>query len=353
MPDQFDKILIFNSAFPGDIVLTTPLVRATRRSFPEAELAFCTTEAGASLLAGLSYLDSLIVYDKHGRDRGTFGMLKTALRLRRENFDLVLSAHRSMRTALILTLAGIPVRVGFDTSSGSRLYTHLAVRKRESHETERNLSLLGPLGIRVEEHSPRPVLPITGEETNHVFGRLGVALPRGSGPLVIVSPGSVWATKRWLAERFADMIDRLTASHRARVIMVGSPLDRAQADKITASCKAEILDLVGRTDLRGLAALVRKADLVVTGDSAPMHIAWAMGVPIVAIFGATTPELGFAPLFENCRVLEIKGLECRPCGEHGPKRCPLGHFNCMLGITVEMVTDACEKMLVPKSSKIV
>jgi lipopolysaccharide heptosyltransferase II len=353
VPAQFNKILIFNSAFPGDIILTTPLIRATYRKFPGASLTFCTTPAGASLLAGLSYLDSLIIYDKHGRDRGTWGTLKTASRLRREKFDLALSAHRSTRTSLILALAGIPMRVGFDQSAASYLYTHLAKRNQDAHETIRNLSLLGPLGIKVEALSRKPVLPVTGEEANHVFGHLGVGLPPGEGPLVVVAPGSVWGTKQWFADRFAELIERLTKFYAARVILVGSPLDRAQADKVAAVCKAEFLDLVGMTDLRGLAALVSKADLVISGDSAPMHVAWAMDVPCVAIFGATAPEQGFAPLSERSRVVEIKGLECRPCSAHGPHKCSLGHFRCMYGITVEMVMDACEEMLKFKRTKII
>jgi len=349
VPARFDRILIFNSAFPGDIVLTTPLIRATHESFPAAGLTFCTTEAGASLLAGMTYLDSLIVFDKHGRDRGILGMSKTVSRLRREGFDLALSAHRSFRSALILAMAGIPVRVGFDKSAAPRLYTHLAERKPEDHETERNLSLLGPLGIEIEGLSGKPVLPVTGEEANHVFGCLGVGLPRGTGPLVIVAPGSVWGTKQWFAERFAELIQWLVDNRAARVIMSGSPGDRKQADKVVAACKREVLDLVGSTDLRALAALIRNADLVVCGDSAPMHIAWAMDVPTVAIFGATTPDLGFAPLSPRCRVVEIKSLECRPCGEHGPKRCPLDHFRCMRWITAEMVADACKEMLALKN----
>ena len=345
MPGQFNKILIFNSAFPGDIILTTPLIRATYQKFPGANLAFCTTPAGASLLAGLSYLDSLIIYDKHGRDRGTLGMLKIASRLRRERFDLALSAHRSTRTALLLALSGIPARVGFKQSAASFLYTHLAGRNQDSHETIRNLSLLGPLGIKVEALSRKPVLPVIGEEANHVFGYLGVGLPRGEGPLIIVAPGSVWGTKQWFAERFTELIERLIEAYAARVILVGSPLDRAQADKVAAACNAEFLDLVGMTDLRGLVALVSRADLVVSGDSAPMHIAWATDIPCVAIFGSTVPQQGFAPLSERSRVVEIKGLECRPCSAHGPHKCSLGHFRCMYGITVEMVMEACGEML--------
>lgn len=342
---MYDRILIFNSAFPGDIVLTTPLVRAVYEHFPGASLAFCTTPAGARLLGGLSYLDALIIYDKHGRDRGVRGMLRTAWKLRKEHFELVFSVHRSLRTAILLSLAGIPQRVGFKESAGERLYSLRVPRADWLHETERNLSLLEPFGVDISQLSKQPVLPVTAEEANHVFGQLGLGPPQGSGPLVIVAPGSVWGTKMWLAERFAELIDLLAGVFSARVIMVGNALDRPQADSVLSACKSLVVDLVGMTDLRELCALLRKADLVVTGDSAPMHIAWAFDVPTVAIFGATTPELGFAPLSQLCRVVEVRGLECRPCSAHGPRYCRLGHFRCMRDITVDMVLEACKDLL--------
>lgn len=326
-------------------MLTTPLVRAVYENFPGAHLGFCTTPAGARLLAGMSYLDSVLVYDKRGRDRGVGGMLRTAARIRAEKFDLVLSAHRSLRSALLLRLSGIHRRVGFRQSRGRGLYNILAERDGSQHETRRNLSLLTPLGINPARLSNRPLLPVTGEEANHVFGLLGVGLPRGKGPLVLVAPGSVWGTKRWLPRGFGELIDLLRNALGARVILAGSPLDRPQTDRVLDHTTAPVLDLVGMTDLRMMAALVRKADLVVTGDSAPMHIAWAFDKPTVAIFGATTPELGFAPQTERCRVVQVEGLECRPCSVHGPRSCPLGHFRCMEEITVNMVFSACEEVL--------
>lgn len=345
MASRFDRILIFNSAFPGDIVLTTPLVRAASRAFPGAYLAFCTTAAGAGLLEGLPHLGRLIIYDKHGRDRGILGLVKTAARLRSERFDLVLSAHRSARTSILLALAGIPVRVGWDRSALRWFYTHLVARKPGDHETRRNLRLLEPLGIQVDSLDHRPMLPVTAEEASLVSGRLGVGRLQGAGPLVLVAPGSVWATKRWLAGRFAELIDMLTETLSAKVVLIGSPQDREQADKVVAGCTSQVLDLIGKTDLREAAALVRGARLLVTGDSAPMHIAWAMDLPTVAIFGATTPELGFAPLSEKCKVVQVKNLDCRPCGEHGPSRCKPGHFRCMREITAAMVMDACREIL--------
>jgi len=347
----YNRILIYNTAFPGDIVLTTPLVRAVYERFPGAYLAFCTTSAGARLLAGLSYLDRIIIYDKHGRDRGPLGLVRAALRIRSDSFELALVAHRSARTAILLRLTGIPERVGFRQSAMPSLFNVQVDRPPDKHETLRNLGLLQPFGVDPAKAVLRPVLPVTGEEANHVFGLLGVGLPRGPGPLVLIAPGSVWGTKRWLGSRYGQLADELAAGSHARIIMVGSIHDRPIADQVLAACRSPILDLVGMTDLRELCALVRKADLVVTGDSAPMHLAWAFDVPTVAIFGATVPALGFAPLSERCRVVEMKGLECRPCSDHGPETCPLGHFLCMNEISVEMVHDACRQMLAVGSPK--
>ncbi len=352
MARRFDKILIFNTAFPGDIILTTPLIRAVYNRFPGAYLAFCTTPSGVRLLAGLSYLDRLIVYDKHNADRGISGMLRTALRIRDERFDMAVSVHRSARSALLLRMAGMPVRVGFGTSAMASLYTHRVDRPRQIHETLRNIGLMAPFGVDPASSPSRPLLPVTGEEANHVFGVLGIDLPRGDGPVVTVAPGSVWGTKRWLAERYGQLIDELVGQLGARVIMVGGTTDRQQAQKVLDSCKSPVLDMVGLTDLRELCALIRKSSLVVTGDSAPMHVAWAFDTPTVAVFGATVPALGFAPISERCRIVELRGLECRPCSDHGPQQCPRGHFQCMKGVSVEMVFDACRQMLeAPKSHR--
>ncbi|MBW7997245.1 MAG: glycosyltransferase family 9 protein [Candidatus Glassbacteria bacterium] len=345
MRKRYAKILIYNTAFPGDIILTTPLVRAVYNRFPGAYIAFCTTPSGVRLLAGLSYLDRLIVYDKHSRDKGIRGLLRTALQLRNERFDLAFSVHRSARTAFLLRLAGIPERIGFAQSALPGLYTSRVERPREVHETLRNIGLLAPFGVNPSLVPTRPMLPVTGEEANHVFGILGIDLPRGDGPVVLVAPGSVWGTKRWLAESYGRLIDELTSQLGARVIMVGTTTDREQAQKVLDSCGSSVLDMVGMTDLRELCALVRKADLVITGDSAPMHVAWAFDIPTVAIFGSTVPGLGFAPDSERCRVVELKGLECRPCSDHGPQACPLGHFQCMKGVSVEMVFSACREMI--------
>jgi len=156
-----------------------------------------------------------------------------------------------------------------------------------------------------------------------------------------VHPGAAWTTKRWLPERFAELCRRLKAEG-ATPVLVGGPGDAALGAEIARASGA--VDLVGRTDLEELKSLMGRLELFVTNDSGPMHLAAAAGVPVVAIFGATTRELGFFPYGPGHRVVE-ETLACRPCGLHGAKECPEGHFLCMRLLSVDRVHQACVSAL--------
>jgi heptosyltransferase-2 len=243
--------------------------------------------------------------------------------------------HRSFRSALIAKLSGIARRIGFDSSAGSFLLTDTVPFSWLMHDLERNLSLTLPLGAGAAPSSgeSRYVAPPA------MTPKLAGLLP--DGPLAGVHPGSAWATKRWLPERFAELCVRLKADGFTPVL-VGGPDDRALGARIAQDSGA--LDLVGRTDLEELKALMGRLSVFVTNDSGPMHLAAAAGVPVVAIFGATTRELGFFPYGPGHRVVEAD-LACRPCGLHGARACPEGHFLCMRLLTVDQVHAACRALL--------
>ena len=165
-------------------------------------------------------------------------------------------------------------------------------------------------------------------------------IPKGT-VLVGMNPGSVWNTKRWLPERFAELCVRLRADGLIPVL-IGGAEDKALGARIAQDGGA--LDLTGKTDLEELKALMGRLSVFVTNDSGPMHLAAAAGVPVVAIFGATTRELGFFPYGPGHRVVEVD-LACRPCGLHGASKCPEGHFLCMRLLTVDQVHGACRDVL--------
>ena len=315
-------LLVVQTSFLGDVVLTTPLVSALRRRLVPRRLALLVRPEAVPLVAGHPDIDQVLVDDKRGADRGALGWLGTARRLRAERFEVAVSPHRSLRTALVLAAAGIPRRVGFRESRGARLFHERVPRDRGRHDVERNLALLAPFGGGEAEPPPLHV-PIAPEAP----GRAAALLPPGAGPLVGVAPGSVWTTKRWAPEGFAAVIGAL-AAEGARCVVLGAPDDAALAAEINHRAGGCATVLAGRTDLPTMVAVVDRLALLIANDSAPMHIACARGVPVVAVFCATTPALGYGPWGPRTTVVEAD-LACRPCGRHGGRRCPRGTEDCM------------------------
>jgi heptosyltransferase-2 len=333
------RILVVQTAFLGDVVLVTPLLSAIRTHLPESFLAFMGTPGGAGLLRGLPGVDEFIVYDKRGKERGLKGFLEKARELGSYKFDLAISAHRSVRTAALLALAGVKNRIGFATSSVPWLYHARAPRDPGKHEVLRNLALMEPLGGPPQDFEPKIELTQPDPTPD------GMLSDDGSGPRVGVCPGSVWPTKRWRAEGFAQVADRLREEAGAAVYLIGSEDDLEAAAAVEGASRRGVVNLAGRTGLREWVSLISAMDLVITNDSSPTHIASALCVPVVAVFGPTTSLQGFAPWGNHNRVVERSDLACRPCGEHGSRRCPEGHFKCMQRIRPDEVFFAALSLL--------
>src|SRR5215468_9707168 len=315
------SLLVPQTSFLGDVVLTTPLIAALRQRLCPRRLAVLVRPDAASLLDGHPDIDDILVDDKRGATRGVGGVVRMARRLRGECFDLAVSPHRSLRTAIVLAAARIPRRIGFADSRGAFLYHERVPRDRRRHDVERNLALLGPFvgpsGV------PRLHLPVQAAAA----ARATALLPDGAGPLVGLAPGSVWATKRWTTEGFAAVL-RAMRGEGARVVVLGGPAERSLAEEVVRLGGGGATVLAGHTDLATLVAVIDRLALLVANDSAPMHVACARGVPVVAVFCATTPALGYGPYGPRTAVVEAD-LECRPCARHGGRRCPRGTEDCM------------------------
>ncbi len=345
-----EKILVVQTSFLGDLVLTTPLLSAIRRCFPKSHIAVLCTPRGKEILDGSPDVDEIITLEKK-RDGGRRASLwRKARELRARSFDLALSPHKSFRTALLLFLAGIPRRIGFRQSAGWFLYHQRVNRDSSRHDVERNLSLLGALGVDPRACGGPPRLeptPAAREAVERVFHSLGI---NGGGMIFGVNPGSVWPTKRWPAEGYAELIVALRRKYGGHVVLFGGPDDREIVERILALSERAGVSLVGRIGLSELAAAVERCDVFITNDSGPMHVAVARGVPVAAIFCATTPSLGFYPYAANSVVIE-KALSCRPCGAHGGRRCPLGTEDCMRLIKAEDVLLGVERLLGGETGK--
>ncbi len=323
------RILISQTAFLGDLILTSPLIKSVKRTFPESEIFLLVRKGLKGVFEGFPYVDGII-------ERKDKGILKASRKLKGMGFDLAISPHRSHRTSLTLFLSGIGERVGFDTAGFSFLYTR-RVNYRPVHEVERNLDLLRAV-------SENPVidgeveLPMDGELYRETLRKFSLT----EKSYITLSPGSVWATKRWLPEYFAE-VGRHFLRRGLEVVILGSEADRDVCSSVSERLKGGI-NLCGKTDLKELMAVIKGAKLSIVNDSAPAHIATAFRTPVVSIFGSTVKEFGFYPLGERARVAEVD-LYCRPCGIHGKRSCPEKHFRCMRDLKPQAVIEISEELL--------
>ncbi len=334
--EEHARILVVQTAFLGDVVLITPLLRALREKYESAHLAFMGNPAGCAALQRLSCLDEIIVYDKRRSEKGMAALRHKVLQLREKKFDMAICAHRSVRSAVLLKMAGIPRRIGFSNSAFPWLYHERAPREPAKHEVERNLALLGPLGGPLPDFDPKLELNVPSTTRTLVS-------ENGGRPRIGVCPGSNWTTKRWPPQKFGQVVRSLHEDNGADIYLQGSEDDAEAVAQVEEEAGIELHDLTG-ISLEELIAVLAKMDLVITNDSAPTHIASALQVPVVVIFGPTTPRQGFAPWLNRSRTVEV-GLPCRPCGEHGARRCPEGHFKCMELIEPDEVVAAARSLL--------
>jgi heptosyltransferase II len=323
--------LVVQTSFLGDTILTTPLLTQLANRGP---VDVVTTPASSSLLANHPAVREVIAYDKRGADAGLLGFLRLASRLRRAHYDAAFLAQGSLRSALLAWFARAPSRIGFATSAGSSLYTTKVAYRDDLHHAARLLQLSRPNGREPSEEETRPSLMPGEAEREAVDALLRASNVAEGERLVALAPGSVWATKRW--PYYAELAQ--TLADAGRIAIVGGPADASLAAEIRAAVPNAI-DATGVLSLLASAELIRRCGVIVTNDSAPLHLASAMGTATVAIFGPTVPEFGFGPLAPVKVVVGHESLACRPCHRHGPKRCPLTHFRCMRELSVESVAE--------------
>ena len=330
------RILIIHTAFIGDIVLSTPLIKKIKDTYPDSDITYVTTPSGEAILKNNPHLNNIIVYDKRGEHKGISGVWQLGKRLRYENFNMVITPHRYLRSSILSWLSRSPIRKGYDIASGSCLFTEKIKYDRTKHEIEKLLSFVAPENKKRYEIELYP-----GEKEKMKGDNLWKENLLEDKKVVVLAPGSKWFTKQWPVEYFNKLAKSLKKLSNVRLIVVGGK------DEINLPIEKEnIIDMRGKTSLLELADILSRADVVVTNDSSPIHIASAFKKPrIFALFGPTIEKFGFFPWSLNSKVFQVNGLKCRPCGIHGGKSCPEKHFKCMRDILPEEVFNEIKKYL--------
>jgi heptosyltransferase-2 len=333
--------LVIQTSFLGDVILTTPLIAELAKRGPVDVLV---TPTGASALANNPDIRTVIPYDKRGTYGSALGLWETIREIRaRRPYNAAYLAQGSFRSGLLAMMTGATERIGFASSTGRVLYTKQLPYRPEKHHAERLWSLaMSECADPPSRDQIRPRLYPTDDDRT----RIDVLL-RHSGstdePFVSLAPGSAWGTKRW--PYYPELAKRLVEDYR--IAIIGSKADSELAAQITDGLPPErVINGVG-LPLLASAELIGRSRTIVTNDSAPQHLASAMGTPTLTIFGPTVPEFGFGPIAERHVVAGHESLSCRPCHRHGPQRCPLGHWRCMRELTPEYVSSLLTEVLNP------
>jgi heptosyltransferase II len=331
------KILIVQTAFIGDVILITPLIRAVKSIFPDAAVDALVIPQTAPVLENNPWLENVITFDKRRRKIRSLIALRSLLRS--NAYDLVLTPHSSLTTGLLLYFSSIPRRVGFRRGLAAYLLTDAVPHRTDCHKAEKNLDLLSPFS---GERFPMQTELFPDADAEAEAERL-LDEYADTQPLVAIAPGSVWATKRWPKEYYIELTRRLSES-AVQTVFIGGGAERGLCAEIIEAAGARALNLAGRTTLLESAAVVARCALLVSNDSGALHIANAMRTDVFAFFGPTVRRFGYYPFRENDRVFETD-LSCRPCGSHGGRTCPLGHHDCMKMITPNAIIQNVLKKL--------
>lgn len=326
---MIESALIVQTGFLGDAVLSTALIGALRRTSPETRIGFLVRREYGELFRHDTSIDSLLTIDKKdGDDRRR---VRDAIEA--EGFHLALLPHRSSATTLMAYRAGIPERVGYRQSGLSPLHTTRVDYRFGAREIDRQIDLLRSLGLH---HEPSQTVTRLVPDAR-LSKRIAESFALPDSPLFAIAPGSVWGSKQWRWEGYAEVVRSLRAEGR-EVVLIGAPSERELCDRIAARAGLNALrNLAGRLSLGELVALIARCGLLLTNDSGPLHIAEALSVPVTAIFGPTVPAFGFAPYRHGSSLVERLDLPCRPCDIHGRQVCPLGHHRCMAEISAKEV----------------
>ena len=328
------KLLIIQTAFLGDVVLTIPLIQAAKK-YLKAQISVICIPSTKNILEGHPSIDEIIIFDKKETEKGFFSLIKFVKTIKGKKFDVAVIPHPSFKSGLIPYLAAIPERIGFSNSAGRFFFTDKVFFDKNKHQLERYLDLLKHFGVEISKEKTE--IHIDGKDEKLADD----ILPKDK-IIFGINPGSIWATKRWPAERYAELSDKISKDIGGQIVIFGGPDDIETAAKVEKNMKSKAVNLSGKTTLKQLSALIKKCRVFITNDSGSMHIAAALNIPVVAIFGPTIKQFGFFPYSKKAIVVE-KNVPCKPCSPHGPNKCPEKNFDCMNKVTVDEVFDAVKK----------
>lgn len=320
------KFLVIQTAFIGDVVLATALIEKLHQQFPQAIIDFLVREGNEGLLKNHPFLSEVLVWKKkNGKYKNLLKLLKA---IRQKRYDKVINVQRFAATGFLTTFSNAKETIGFNKNPWSFFFSkkikhEISTEENYIHEVERNQKLIESF---TGSAPAQPRLYPAKEDYEKVR-------QFQSKPYICIAPASVWFTKQYPAEKWISFVSQLP--HLYNIYILGAPSDLALGDQIKNTANhPNVINLAGKLNFLQSVALQKSAVMNYVNDSAPMHFASSVNAPVTAIYCSTVPSFGFGPLSQKSNIVQtLEPLACKPCGLHGYKKCPLGHFKCAHTIT--------------------
>lgn len=337
------RVLIVRLDRIGDVVLSTPVIKAVRDAYPDAHIAMMVRPYAREIVDGNPYLNEVILYDKEGPHKGLAGNYRFIRELKDKKFDTAVILHPTRRTHMLVRLAGISERIGYDRKGGALLTKRIPHTKQfgMKHEIEYTLDILKYIGIEPKDKALyMPINKASEDRIDKIFNENGIT---ESDILVAINPGASCASKRWGLESFAKVANELVLSLGAKIAVISGQADKESGDSLASMIKGNCINLSGKTTVGDVASVLRRARLFISNDSGPVHIGCAVGTPVIALFGRSDRGLSperWGPSGKRDIAMH-KGSGCEICYAHN---CRSG-FRCLDLITPSEVADAARKIL--------
>lgn len=328
------KILVIQTAFIGDVILATSVIETLHEQFPDASIDFLVRKGNESLLENHPFIQQVLVWDKrNGKWRSMWRIIK---HIRSTSYDAIFNLQRFASSGLMTAFSGAKIKSGFEKNPLSFAFTHKAQHKINEnaspdilvHEIDRNYGVIAPF---VKVSCLKPKLYPSSRDFEHIR-------KYQESDYITISPASVWETKKTPLNKWKELIEK---SNAKKIFILGGPGDTIVCNELmSAENSTRVEVLAGKLSLLQSAALMQGAQMNFVNDSGPLHLCSATNAPVTAVFCSTLPAFGFTPLSDQSIVVETREqLDCRPCGLHGHKSCPQGHFKCGHSITIDQLTN--------------
>ncbi len=340
-----EKILVIQTAFIGDAILTLPMIQKLKEKYPQSEIDVLAIPVTGEIFSASPFVNDVILIDKRGKHKSFFSLIKFINQIKKNNYSIIYSPHKSFRSSFIVMKLGVKETYGFTNSSFKHVYRYLIDYKSTNHEVQRNLDLIN-FNYTGSNWHITPIVNITASQQEKI--NAFISSNKLNKKIAAVAPGSVWNTKKYPSVYFEEII-KYFLDNNFDVLLIGSEKEKLLCEDIKHKFTNGIFNTAGMFSITETIELLKRTEILVSNDSAPTHFGMCADIAVITIYCSTVPEFGFFPFNKKSSYVSLHDLSCKPCGLHGYNECPVKNFACGKNLKPEIVISKIREIINDKS----